>query len=182
MSDPEPRALRLYVLLATVLVVFGGVAGFLWWWVAHHAPKEEAPDVSPVVLGPVDFLPETTPEDRARLTALLDRAIFENPDPRRPSPADEEIVAMGERAAARLVDAFHRLSLGAGFRDEANRHRGGAVDRLLGRIQRRLPPAPVPQPRGRADDPAGVMERRARAWRVWWDALQAKKAATPSAG
>jgi hypothetical protein len=179
MAEPDARALRLYVLLATALVVIGGAAGFFAWWTAHAsipAPPEVGRDeVAAVVLGPVDFLPETTPEERQRLTRLLDAAVFENPDPQRPTPHDEEIVSMGEIAAARLVDGFYRLSQGEGFRSEANRHRGGAIDRLLVRIQRRLPPAPFPKHKGRGDDPVGGMERRARVWRYWWDALQARR-------
>jgi hypothetical protein len=179
MPEPDSRTLRLYVFLATTFVVVGGAAGFLAWWTAHGrsggAEDGAVVDVSSVVLGPVDFLPETTPEERARLTRLLDDVVFLNPDPQRPTPHDQEIVDMGEIAAARLIDGFHRLSQGVGFRDEMNRHRGGAIDRLLVRIQRRLPPAPFPRQRGRGDDPVGGMERRARVWRYWWDALQARK-------
>jgi hypothetical protein len=178
MSEPDSRALRLYILLATALVVLGGTAGFYVWWASHGTSGGEGgatEDVSSVVLGPVDFLPETTPEERTRLTRLLDEVVFANPDPQRPTQFDDEIVSFGEIAAARLVDGFHRLSQGEGFRSEMNRHRGGAIDRLLVRIQRRLPPAPFPKQRGRGDDPIGGMERRARVWRYWWDALQARK-------
>jgi hypothetical protein len=179
MPEPDTRALRIYILLATALVVVGCVAGFYVWWVAHGTPRaapERTPeDVSSIVLGPVDFLPETTADERVHITRLLEDAIFQNPDPRRPSPYDQAIVDYGELAAARLMDAYFRLSQSPGFRDEMTRHRGGAVDRLLQRIQRDLPPAPFPGQKGRGDDPVAGMERRARVWRAWWDALQARK-------
>jgi len=179
MADPEPRALRLYVLLATALVVIGGATGYLVWWTTHPSSglgaEEVDVDLSKVVLRPVDFLPGTTAADREKITRLIDQAILSNPTPQFTTRADEELTSMGESAAARLVDAFHTLSQGeGGFTTDLARRRGGAIERILVRIRRRLPPAAFPQQGRGVDDPAAAMERRAKVWLVWWDSLQSR--------
>lgn len=178
MGPPEPKALRLYILVATGIVVLGSAAGFLLWWTTHPfgtavAVEPEDPALDHVILKPVDWLPGTTADERDRIEKCVHDVVLSPPPTRRIGECDGTLTALGQVAAARLVDALHRLNERDGFHSEESRRGLLAADRLLRGIARQLPAAPVPLERRTADVSPGWLLRRAKAWVVWWDAVKA---------
>jgi hypothetical protein len=174
----EPRGSRTLLIASLVTVLLSGVAGYAVWWLAHRdaggsgvpSPGGEA-DLASISLRPVPHSAGTLSDERQRVDALIEGVVFETgPKAGEDRGAAEQLlVAQGELAIPRLLDAFHRLYAEDGFAEPKSRARAGVVDRVLRLIRRGLR-ASTPlfgEPLAGSEPPA-VVERRAKAWMLWW--------------
>ena len=105
--------------------------------------------VSPgkVQFHPVDHHPDATPEERTKIDELMQKAIFENAgsDSRE---AERQLVAIGMKAAPRLINVFSTIKMGEGFDDRIGKIGCSVADGILrridGYIERSLSPKNTP--------------------------------------
>ncbi len=178
---PEPRALRLYVLVTTGVVVIGSAAAFMLWWTLYPPQPSlpaEAEDLrlDRMALHPVDFPPGTTAEERERVETCVGEEVLHPTEGRKPGECDAKMIALGRVAAARILDALDRLDQRDGFRSEESRRGGLAADRLLRQISLSIPSVPAPGVARPPDPSPAWFLRRAKAWFVWWDGVRAQGA------
>lgn len=179
--DSEPKALRPFLLVATTFVVIGCAAGFALWMFAHQSQGGTMPqapaDLSKVSTRPVDFLPDTPPEQRARLTKIVEAFLVESSTDRR--GPERELSAAGEAAVPPLLTALHRITQDPrGLSAEAPRLQIQAIDRVLNRIRRIATPEVVMDPWRMAPDSAWLLQR-AKSWFAWWDSTYGKQYGKP---
>ena len=124
---------------------------------------------SKVTFHPVEHHPDATPEEREKIDQLIQKAVFENAgaDSR---TAGHELVAIGMKAAPRLINVFSTVKMGEGFTDPMGRIKCAVAEALLrridGYIERSLSPKNPPI-KGQSD-PSWV-DRCTRYWLSWWD-------------
>jgi len=177
--DPESRTLRTFVLVATAFVVFGGVAGFMVWWLAQPKPAlPTAPGVDPTIR-PVDFPPSIPQAERAALRAKVDALLAADEGSPAAAAAKASLVAAGSRAVPPLLDAIHRASTGAGFSAPENRAKVRAATGALDGIRARLEPG-LSWPKTPPLDTAASADALARAWFAWWSTAAGGDAAEKS--
>ena len=173
--DPEPKGLRSIVLLMTA-VVLSGIIGYAVWWIVYQRsliapPRESAEDVLSTYLHPVEFLPETPPEQRAKITAAIDK-LLAIPDNAPVSDAVLAVAAFGEAAIPRLLDALSSFDVRDGFRSDATRRQAQSVDRALRRVARAGAYVnPAPAPIGSRAEPEGF-RFVAQTWFLWWESMR----------
>lgn len=177
--DPEPKALRPFILVATFFVILGCVATYYFWlldWKASGggaSPRAQGE----TLLHPVAFLPQTTAADRLRLRGSVATLTKAGSGPVDPAAA-ASLVQTGEEAVPPLLDAVHKLSLDKGFSDPDALSSMNRIDRILMAISERLmsgkPALEVPGPYDREE-----AMKRAGAWFAWWDGRSAGKTAGP---
>jgi len=144
-------------------------------------PSEPAKYIAPskVQFHPVDHHPDATPEERAKIDELIQKAVFENAgsDSR---IAGNELVAMGVKAAPRLINVFSTVKMGEGFTDPQGRIKCAVAENLLrridGYIERKVGPKNTPL-KGQSDP--GWVERCTRYWISWWDSEKYKTPEKP---
>ncbi len=112
--------------------------------------------------------PEATPEEQAQIDQLVQKAVFENAggDSR---DAGKALVALGYKAAPRLINVFHTIKSGEGFDDLQGRMKAGVADGLLRKIdgfqeRTRRNKNPI-----KATSDAKFAESTAKGWLLWWD-------------
>ena len=117
---------------------------------------------------PIDHHPDATPEERTKIDELIQKAVFENAgsDSR---IAGAELVAMGIKAAPRLINVFSTVKMGEGFEDRLGKIKVAVAEGLLrridGYIERSLSPKNTPL-KGQSD--TKWVERCTRYWIAWW--------------
>lgn len=118
---------------------------------------------------PIEHHPDATPDERTKIDALIQTAVFENSgsDGRL---AEDELVKLGVKAAPRIINVFSTVKMGAGFDDRLGKINASIADRILrridGHIERSVSRLMTPiKPQS---DHAWV-EKVARAWIAWWD-------------
>jgi hypothetical protein len=148
------------------------------------APSEPAPSggfPSPLKTGirAKEHNSEASPEERQRIDALIETAVFVNAgaDSRE---AEEELVKLGYKAAPRLVGVFHRIRTSPeGFEQRMGLMKASIVDRTLRKIdgvmERRFKKV---SPIHSASDPKHA-DKIARYWNWWWDTGEWKKGHKP---
>jgi hypothetical protein len=136
-----------------------------------------APDVPATVakrerFHAIDHDPSVALEDRQKIDALVDLAVFENSgsDSRQ---AEEELIALGMKAVPRVVNVFFRVKsgeqTGEGFEDRMGRAKAAIADRILRSIdgyqERVRHVTPI-----RATSEQHFAAAVAASWIAWWDA------------
>jgi hypothetical protein len=125
------------------------------------------PEVKKGTFHPVGHHPDATPEEQAKIDALIKTAIFENSgsDSR---VAGDELVKMGIKAAPRIIDVFNTVKSGEGYDDRMGRLKAQVADALLRRIdgyQERVKKSmPI-----RNTSNMNFAEGVAKSWISWWD-------------
>jgi hypothetical protein len=168
--DAEPRSIRPFVLVATAFVMFGGVAGFMVWWLDRErqagAPPAAAAadDVDRVALAPTGAGADGA--DARVLSSLVSTAI-EGAEARSRAVAGDVLVGYGARAAPAILDAMiATASQPGGLDSAAGRVRVERGVALLERIRSALEPSASGPVAG--DDPGASATRRTKAWLLWW--------------
>ena len=180
--DAEPRSLRPFVLITTVFVVMGSVAGYMTWMLANtrrqNAILEGPPPGSlrETPLHPVPFADSVPDMERARLTGLIDAALA-GPDGKVVTAAEQEAIVQGTAIVPPALDRLYAVSKAPGFASEEGRQRVRVLNRILRGVQQRVAPGSPPA-RPSADAPDARADLRARAWFRWW-AERSSDDATP---
>ena len=174
--DPEPKSLRLFILVATFFVIFGCVATYFFWLMARTESGQALVPraLDGTSLHAVAFLPTTPTGERERLTGLVVAILGPGGAAGDPAAAERGLVEAGERAVPPLLDALYRLSLGTGFESPKVRSTLRRVERILDAIARRVPPqeaAPAPEVVPTAAETADADEalKHVEVWFRWWE-------------
>ena len=183
--EREPKGFPPLLLASLLVVVLAGAAGYLLWWLtAHRAPDAPPPveaDLAGVTLEPVEHLATTPAHERQRVDEIVEGLLF-RAGPRAksdPKILEPELVGQGEVAVPPVLRALHRLHAQDAFAGKETRTRAAVADRVLRQVRRRIPGAQPPLGTMLdGDDEPGVVERRAKAWFLWW---RERTAASPRA-
>lgn len=172
--DPQPKALRPYVLLTTAFVLFGAMAGYaLFLQQRTPPPPEAAPVVDEATLDAVVIRPMSPPASvdgptRARIERLVKGVLTGESGPDRRA-AGEGLLDVGAAAVPSLLDAIGRMATAPhAFEDPDGRSKLTAPDTVLKRMRAALTPGTPADPFRRAPD-AGWCVRRVKSWFLWWD-------------
>jgi hypothetical protein len=143
-----------------------------------EGPKWYAPNKAEIK--PKDHHPDATPEERQKIDALIETAVFVNAG-RDSTDAEKELVTIGLKAAPRIVNVFHRVKTSPeGFDTRLGLMKAAIADRMLRRmdgvIERRFSPKNTLI--HASSDPKHA-EKIARWWNWWWDVEEWKKAHAP---
>lgn len=130
------------------------------------APK--APPAAKGTLHEVGHHPEASDDEKAQIDKLIQTAVFESAgaDSR---DAEKQLVAIGMKAAPRLINVFYTVKQSEGFEERLGKMKAAIADRILRKIdgyqerKRKSMSAIVA-----ASDPKFV-ESSAKSWMLWWD-------------
>lgn len=172
--DPQPKALRPYVLLSTAFVLFGAVAGYAVFLQQRAGSRAQAPDADDAAIDAVRLRPLSPPAsvDAATRERIAESVRILTSDPSGPArrAAGEALLALGPVAVPSLLDALQRVATSPpGFDDAESRTRLLASDTALSRIRLAATPGSPADPYRRAPDAAWCV-RRVKSWFLWWDA------------
>ena len=112
--------------------------------------------------------PDATAEEKAQIDQLIQKAIFESggADSR---DAGRALVALGYKAAPRLINVFHTVKTGEGFDDIQGRMKAGVADGLLRKIDGYQERMRRNKSAIKATSDAKFAESTAKGWVLWWD-------------
>jgi len=171
--DPQPKALRLYVLLTTAFVLFGAMAGYALFLQQRSGPpaREAVADdeaIDAVVIHHMSPPASVDAATRTRLEVLLTTLTTDASAPARRG-AGESLLAIGAAAVPSVLDALCRAATAPlAFEDAEARARLIAPDTVLAKIRLTLTPGDPAEPYRRAPD-APWCVRRIKSWFFWWD-------------
>jgi hypothetical protein len=137
---------------------------------AAAPPRTTSPTASlgKVLLHEVGHHPESTDAEKQKIDDLIKLAVFENAG-RDSLEAGEALVAMGLKAAPRLINVFHTVQTTDGFDSRLGLVKAGVADGLLrkidGAIDRQKQRPTRIMPASKPDYAQGVAKR----WVRWWD-------------
>ena len=175
--DPQPKALRPYVILTTAFVLFGAMAGFALFLQQRTASPVEVPVLDDATIDAVVTRPMPSPASmdaatRDRVAAALKVLTTDPAAPARRS-AGESLLELGTAAVPPILDALHRIALASSaFQETEARVRLVASDTVLSKIRLAATPGSPAAPYRRAPDAAWCL-RRVKSWFLWWDAYVA---------
>lgn len=172
--DPQPKALRPYVILTTAFVLLGAIAGYALFLQQRSTPRGEAAVVDDATLDAVVIRPMSPPAsvDAATRARMAEAAKIVGSDPSGSTrrTAGETLLDLGPAAVPSLLDALHRAATAPlAFEDAEGRARLISLDTVLARIRLAATPESPADPYRRAPDAAWCV-RRVKYWFFWWEA------------
>jgi len=171
--DPEPKALRPYVILSTAFVLLGAIAGFALFLQQRAAPSRDVTIADDAALDAVVIRPMEPPASldaatRARVAASVE-VLISAPGATTRRAAGEALRDVGLAAVPSLLDGLHRVATAPdAFEDPDVRARLIAADLALARIRLAATPESPADPFRRAPDAAWCV-RRVKYWFHWWE-------------
>lgn len=112
--------------------------------------------------------PDATDDEQRQIDQLIQKAIFESggADSR---DAGKALVALGYKAAPRLINVFHTVKTGEGFDELQGRVKASVADGLLRKIDGFQERLRRNKTQIKATSDAKFAEATAKGWMLWWD-------------
>ncbi len=131
-------------------------------------PAPATPPPAKGTIHEVGHHPDATADERTQIDQLVQKAIFENAGAES-RDAGKALVALGYKAAPRIINVFHTVKAGEGFDDLQGRVKASVADGLLRKIDGYQERLRRNKTQIKATSDAKFAESTAKGWVLWWD-------------